>query len=197
MDLSKIFLIISLVIVSYLIYITFTGNKPTTATTSASASPFTNTNDNNTEHFNYQENFDGYTDDNNLAGLDALNQPVNFNAEDIEREIKDGGMTQESDETIEQRARDEAESRGIDFEKRGIDPEAGLMDEDNVLNVEGTDLLIAAAADRFYSIDTKGQSNRNASNDLRGDLPIPYNESYTPFYASHIYGEPLVPAGRL
>jgi hypothetical protein len=71
------------------------------------------------------------------------------------------------------------------------------QEEDDELVVEGTDALIAASSDRFYSIDTKGQTNRNASNDLRGDLPIAYNANYTPFNQSAIYGEPLVPAGRL
>lgn len=70
-------------------------------------------------------------------------------------------------------------------------------DEEEELVVDGTDALIAASSDRFYSIDTKGQTNRNASNDLRGDLPIAYNENYTPFNQSAIYGEPLVAAGRL
>ena len=69
-------------------------------------------------------------------------------------------------------------------------------DEDEIA-VEGTDALIAASSDRFYSVDTKGQTNRNASNDLRGDLPIAYNANYTPFNQSAIYGEPLVPSGRL
>ena len=73
-----------------------------------------------------------------------------------------------------------------------------VTQEDNEnLVVEGTDALIAASSDRFYAIDTKGQTNRNASNDLRGDLPLVYNENYTPFYQSAIHGEPLVPAGRL
>lgn len=71
------------------------------------------------------------------------------------------------------------------------------QEEDDELVVEGTDALIAASSDRFYSIDTKGQTNRNASNDLRGDLPIAYNANYTPFNQSAIYGEPLVPTGRL
>ena len=76
--------------------------------------------------------------------------------------------------------------------------ENNVTQEDNEeLLVEGTDALIAASSDRFYSIDTKGQTNRNASNDLRGDLPIAYNSNYTPFNQSAIYGEPLVPSGRL
>ena len=76
--------------------------------------------------------------------------------------------------------------------------ENNVTQEDNEeLLVEGTDALIAASAERFYSIDTKGQTNRNASNDLRGDLAIAYDENYTPFNQSAIYGEPLVPSGRL
>ena len=76
--------------------------------------------------------------------------------------------------------------------------ENNVTQEDNEeLLIEGTDALIAASSDRFYSIDTKGQTNRNASNDLRGDLPIAYNSNYTPFNQSAIYGEPLVPGGRL
>lgn len=70
-------------------------------------------------------------------------------------------------------------------------------DMDNALRVEGTDLLIAAAADRFYSIDVRGQLNRNASNDLRGEPQIPFNSTYTPFHSSAIAGESAIPSGRL
>jgi hypothetical protein len=70
-------------------------------------------------------------------------------------------------------------------------------DDDGVLNIQGTDLLLAAAADRFYSIDVKGQSNKNASYDIRGEIPIPYNENYTPFNASHIVGSPKIKTGVL
>lgn len=75
--------------------------------------------------------------------------------------------------------------------------QAGLIDDSGVMNVEGTDLLLAAAADRFYSIDTKGQSNKNASYDIRGEEPIPYNENYTPFSASTFVGTPKISTGRL
>ena len=78
-----------------------------------------------------------------------------------------------------------------------VDMEAGEVEDDGVLNVQGSDLLLAAAADRFYSIDVKGQSNKNASYDIRGEEPIPYNENYTPFSASHIVGEPKIRTGRL
>ena len=82
-------------------------------------------------------------------------------------------------------------------QERRVAIEAGVIEEDGVLNVEGSDLLLAAAADRFYSIDVKGQSNKNASYDIRGEEPIPYNENYTPFSASHIVGEPKIRTGRL
>ena len=74
---------------------------------------------------------------------------------------------------------------------------AGEIDDSGVLNVQGSDLLLAAAAERFYSIDVKGQSNKNSSYDIRGEEPIPYNENYTPFSASHIVGEPKITTGRL
>lgn len=99
--------------------------------------------------------------------------------------------------------RDQVANQDINF-KPALDNSDTLVqnidqqdNEDDELVVEGTDALISASADRFYSIDTKGQTNRNASNDLRGDLPIAYNQNYTPFNQSAIYGEPLVPSGRL
>jgi hypothetical protein len=62
---------------------------------------------------------------------------------------------------------------------------------DDVLLVDGTDLLTAPLVDRFYSVNSISNVNRNASNDLRGDIPVEYNENYTPFYQSTIWGEPL------
>ena len=97
--------------------------------------------------------------------------------------------------------RDQVSNQDISFEPPVDNSEVlennVTQDDDEELLVEGTDALIAASSDRFYSVDTKGQTNRNASNDLRGDLPIAYNSNYTPFNQSAIYGEPLVPAGRL
>mgnify|MGYP003337315353 CR=1 FL=1 len=97
--------------------------------------------------------------------------------------------------------RDQVANQDISFEPPVDNSEVlennVTQDDDDELLVEGTDALIAASSDRFYSVDTKGQTNRNASNDLRGDLAIPYNSNYTPFNQSAIYGEPLVPAGRL
>jgi hypothetical protein len=65
-------------------------------------------------------------------------------------------------------------------------------DEDvNIIPVEGTDLLAAPLADRMYYTNSIANVNRNASQDFRGDIPISYNASYTPFYQSAIYGEPM------
>jgi hypothetical protein len=66
-----------------------------------------------------------------------------------------------------------------------------LMDSAADLMIEGTDLLTAPLVDRFYSVNSISNVNRNASNDLRGDIAIEYNKNYTPFYQSAIYGEPL------
>ena len=64
-------------------------------------------------------------------------------------------------------------------------------DVNDVYKVDGTDLLAAPLADRFYSPNSIANLNRNASSDLRGDIAISYNDTYTPFYQSSIYGEPL------
>ena len=89
-----------------------------------------------------------------------------------------------------------------DFEPNPVTNEVGgapvdemndnLVDaEDEDLQIDGTDLLAAPLADRFHSLNSIANVNRNASNDLRGDIEIKYNDKYTPFYSSHIYGEPL------
>ena len=61
----------------------------------------------------------------------------------------------------------------------------------NDVYVEGTDLLAAPLADRFYYTNSIANVNRNASNDLRGDIQTAYNVNFTPFYQSTIYGEPM------
>jgi hypothetical protein len=71
-------------------------------------------------------------------------------------------------------------------------PSGDKSNEDvNDVYVEGTDLLAAPLADRFYYTNSISNVNRNASSDLRGDIPTPYNDNFTPFYQSAIYGEPL------
>ncbi len=60
-----------------------------------------------------------------------------------------------------------------------------------VLQIEGTDLLTAPLVDNMLYTNSIANTNRNASQDLRGDIPLQYNENYTPFYASTIWGAPL------
>lgn len=75
---------------------------------------------------------------------------------------------------------------------KGSQPSGETKDDVNdVYKVDGTDLLAAPLADRFYYTNSIANVNRNASNDLRGDIAISYNDTYTPFYSSSIYGEPL------
>lgn len=69
----------------------------------------------------------------------------------------------------------------------------GLVDAnpEDVLQIEGTDLLTAPLVDNMLYTNSIANTNRNASQDLRGDLPLQFNETYTPFYSSVIYGAPL------
>ena len=61
----------------------------------------------------------------------------------------------------------------------------------DVIQIEGTDLLTAPLVDNMLYTNSIANTNRNASQDLRGDLPLQFNDTYTPFYSSVIYGAPL------
>ncbi len=61
----------------------------------------------------------------------------------------------------------------------------------DVIKIEGTDLLTAPLVDNMLYTNSIANTNRNASQDLRGDLPLQFNDTYTPFYSSVIYGAPL------
>ncbi len=70
---------------------------------------------------------------------------------------------------------------------------SGLVDATpgDVIQIEGTDLLTAPLVDNMLYTNSIANTNRNASNDLRGDIPLQFNDTYTPFYSSVIYGAPL------
>ena len=70
---------------------------------------------------------------------------------------------------------------------------SGLVDAKpgDVIQIEGTDLLTAPLVDNMLYTNSIANTNRNASNDLRGDIPLQFNDTYTPFYSSVIYGAPL------
>ncbi len=69
----------------------------------------------------------------------------------------------------------------------------GLVDgtPGDIIQIEGTDLLTAPLVDNMLYTNSIANTNRNASNDLRGDIPLQFNDTYTPFYSSVIYGAPL------
>ena len=69
----------------------------------------------------------------------------------------------------------------------------GLVDAQpgDVIQIEGTDLLTAPLIDNMLYTNSIANTNRNASQDLRGDIPLQFNDTYTPFYSSVIYGAPL------
>jgi hypothetical protein len=70
---------------------------------------------------------------------------------------------------------------------------SGLVDANpgDVIQIEGTDLLTAPLVDNMLYTNSIANTNRNASNDLRGDIPLQFNDTYTTFYSSVIYGAPL------
>jgi hypothetical protein len=69
----------------------------------------------------------------------------------------------------------------------------GLVDAQpgDVIQIEGTDLLTAPLVDNMLYTNSIANTNRNSSQDLRGDIPLQFNDNYTPFYSSVIYGAPL------
>ena len=69
----------------------------------------------------------------------------------------------------------------------------GMVDGNpgDVIQIEGTDLLTAPLVDNMLYTNSIANTNRNASQDLRGDIPLQFNDTYTPFYSSVIYGAPL------
>jgi hypothetical protein len=69
----------------------------------------------------------------------------------------------------------------------------GLVDANpnDIIQIEGTDLLTAPLVDNMLYTNSISNTNRNASQDLRGDISLTFNETYTPFYSSVIYGAPL------
>jgi len=74
------------------------------------------------------------------------------------------------------------EMKGIPSDK-DFDPASLLIDSSN--------FLCAPLCDNLYYTNSIANTNKNASQDLRGDVCIKFNNNFTPFYQSTIYGEPL------
>ena len=66
----------------------------------------------------------------------------------------------------------------------------GLVDANpnDSLQIEGTDLLTAPLVDNMLYTNSISNVNRNASQDLRGDISVQFDKNYTPFYTSTIAG---------
>lgn len=180
-----VFIIFWLVILGFLIFLMTEVCNPSNI-----EQPSSQATDETKEHSTQEENSDNFTNSDNTFDYNENFEPNNSSDVADNAAPKEEVASQNVNFTP---ALDNSENllKAVEQRKPGDD------DDEEELVVEGTDALIAASSDRFYSIDTKGQTNRNASNDLRGDLPIAYNENYTPFNQSAIYGEPLIPAGRL
>lgn len=74
------------------------------------------------------------------------------------------------------------EMKGIPSDK-DFDPASLLIDSSN--------FLCAPLCNNLYYTNSIANTNKNASQDLRGDICVKFNNNFTPFYQSTIYGEPL------
>jgi len=105
--------------------------------------------------------------DSNLFDTGALGLGVKHFTEETESEFKYAPISKFS---------------GIPTDK-DFDPESLLIDSSN--------FLCAPICNNLYYTNSIANTNKNASQDIRGDICIKYNANFTPFYQSAIYGEPL------
>ena len=198
--LSQILMVIALVVLAYMVLITINGNEKRM---------YKRQNDDEDNCRRRGEDFknnrivpletfvSGKEDDNNTAQmiiketpvanqiavepaqLTQYLQPLTFPAANVNAPVNNSGMN-------------EIDYASVPASFVGSKP-SGETNEDvnEVYKVDGTDLLAAPLADRFYYTNSIANVNRNATHDFRGDIPISYNDNYTPFYQSAIYGEPL------
>ncbi len=185
--LSKFLMGLLLAVLAYMVYMLMTCNdNKQTVTSSAPAAQapapaapakFTNTNK-PIQHFT-----------NNTANVQqTISQaPVKINYEHMENAPGPVEIVPGAEPAVFKSAVDMEESQ---YAKVNY---TGLVDAnpEDVLQIEGTDLLTAPLVDNMLYTNSIANTNRNASNDLRGDIPLQFNESYTPFYSSVIYGAPL------
>ncbi len=186
---SKFLMGLLLAVLAYMVYMLMTCNDNNSTTTSAAptttAAEFTNSNRPNIQHFT-----------NGVARQAApvaqqvaqhVAQPASINYEHMENAPGQVAVVGGAEPAAFKGANDMEESQ---YAKVSY---TGLVDAnpEDVLQIEGTDLLTAPLVDNMLYTNSIANTNRNASNDLRGDIPLQFNESYTPFYSSVIYGAPL------
>ena len=204
MILSRILMVLALAVLAYLVYITMTGSE--NFKQEAKKQPMSNKQKimiPRQEHF-AQPPFQP-------APVNTPNAPVEQmqNNVEINYEANNNSVETFAPEDAPISYATSAEISGVSDALHGAAPfgsnapvnegdmatvkYSGLVDAQpgDVIQIEGTDLLTAPLVDNMLYTNSIANTNRNASNDLRGDLPLQFNETYTPFYSSVIYGAPL------
>ncbi len=197
--LSKFLMGLLLAVLAYMIYMLMTCNdNKSTSTTSSTTSNngilpgvptpvgFTNTNRPNIQHFTNGSLPVARPVVQSVA--QPVAQPVaQINYENMENAPGQVDKIAGAEPAVFKSANDMEESQYARVNY------TGLVDAnpEDVLQIEGTDLLTAPLVDNMLYTNSIANTNRNASNDIRGDIPLQFNESYTPFYSSVIYGAPL------
>ena len=210
MSVSRVFMILSLAVLVYILYTTINdddddeNNNENLDNTLQLESSYMSINENDTTNDNYLSNSNETNETNEINDFDQL-ESVN--------DIENLDNTNETFTNLDNNQTDNNnfESRNIDdgFDYEDFTDNVNALTNDNNAapvseinnqeeeeeeenkEIKGTDLLASALTDRFNSVNSIANVNRNASNDLRGDIEVKFNEKYTPFYSSHIYGEPL------
>ena len=198
MTLSRVIMVLSLAVLAFVLYNTINETEEG-LTNTVTSKPLEINNKKETFSRDTHRNNNNHNNNANKS-LEVANSIVqNMNSNDEEENFVEDTNNQENFETREL----EEGFNYEDFDPNPLTNDDGAPIEevnDSITNseedtddlqIDGTDLLAAPLVDRFHSLNSIANVNRNASQDLRGDIEITYNDKYTPFYASHIYGEPL------
>ncbi len=201
MILSRILMVLALAVLAYLVYMVMTGNNN-------SAENFGNKMNGTTKQMRKAEHMGCTVNPQPSVIPQAIIVP-----QQVEPKVENFVATEQIvyDAVPEQNIKYEAfaDVSGIADNVNGAAPFGGkaVMDEGDmakvnytglvdgkpgdVIQIEGTDLLTAPLVDNMLYTNSIANTNRNASQDLRGDIPLQFNDTYTPFYSSVIYGAPL------
>ena len=199
MILSRILMVLALAVLAYLVYITMTGSEQFQAKTAPKM---------NLPPKARAENMNNIVNQVPPQVIQPIPMQVN---EKINYDVKEN-MTNETPAPVPAPAINYENFEAVDGVADGVHGAAPFggkaeMDEGkfatvkytgmvdgtpgDVIQIEGTDLLTAPLVDNMLYTNSIANTNRNASNDLRGDIPLQFNDTYTPFYSSVIYGAPL------
>lgn len=188
MILSRILMILALAVLAYLVYITMSSTDVTKKTTTTEVTPPAKD-----EHMSNKNKSFGSKIENFVSSLEQI-------VYDAVPSLAENKIKYETFA---------ADIGGIADSVHGAAPFGGKMAIDegdmakvsytgladgtpgDVIQIEGTDLLTAPLVDNMLYTNSIANTNRNASQDLRGDIPLQFNDNYTPFYSSVIYGAPL------